>query len=171
MHNRFYLGQLIGITMILSTPAFAGDRCLDTRDTHRKLHRGEVLPEVPQIIHRDLYNKAIQFVRKVYPDMDEEVLGDLCSRHFLQDPCVVRGMHSAMGPEVRFAGRPGVCLSFPAGDRISLGTEELPPDVRLEKLEEPLELKEAEQLARRVLKRLLANARDVTRFKITNSGE
>ncbi len=171
MHNTCYLGQLIGVTMILSTPAFAGDRPLDTPDSHRKLHRGEVLTEVPEGIQRDLYNKAIQFVRKVYPDMDEEVLRDRCSRQFLQDRCVVRGMHSAMGPKVGFAGRPGVGLSFPAGDRVSLGTEEVPPDVRLEKLEKPLKLKEAEQLAIRVLTRLLANPRDVTRFKMINSGE
>lgn len=137
----------------------------------RKLHKGEAILQIPKAIQKDLNERAASFVRKVYPDLKESWIRKKCSAYFMRDRYVVRSLHSIEGPDVGFAGRPGIGVSFPDGHQVGVGTEDVPPGVTLEERKRPLTLEEARRVASSVLSRLvpLAEQRRV-QMKLRRSG-
>ncbi len=137
----------------------------------RKLRDGEVLMDVPEVIRNDLNNKAVWFLRAVYPDLSPEWIDETYTNRFMQERYIVYGFGTNPGPRVSFGSEPIVGLPLPYGDSVGLSTTGVPQGVRLPKQDKPLTLKEAQEIAESVLGRLLGESEDSVRMNLERSGE
>jgi len=145
--------------------------CEETPKPPRKLQDWEVYLKVPEIVQRDLYEKALKLALMVYKDADNEEIREVCRSSFLKDFQIVGPMKGIEPPVVGGGESPWVRTSFPWPDEVSVGTEQVPRGLAFKSRDEPISLNEAKDVSYSILSRLCKDANEAKDFKLKYSIE
>ena len=137
----------------------------------RELMKDDIFIPVPEVLRREILQKAYVFATRVYPDADKEMIRQRFEKYLLTSEYYIVSQAGA-NPGVsvpRSSGSPWVGVEFPFADRMILGVDDPPPGSKLPLRDEPLRDDEAKEQARRVLSRLLASQEESDQFEIAHS--
>lgn len=168
MRQQVYLTLTVLVFVLTSSVSIGAD---SVDHGTQKLGIGQLAIDVPKVIQKDLYEKAVQAVLRVYPKVNEDALRDGYSKCFMRSPWVVSHVYGTQGPVGTCNAGPNVEVSFPVGDRIFLYAYDLPPGITPKKLKEPLTQKGAEKLAQDVVLHLFPDAKGIGDFTLLYSGK
>jgi hypothetical protein len=132
----------------------------------------EIYLAVPEIIRKDMYRAACEFIEKVYPQIDKEWIRKGIGARLLKDRFGLIRVHNSWPPMVcvRIDGTIEMVMAFPDYHTIELRANRRPPGVTGEELKQPLTLNGAETRGREVLRRLVT-PNQAPRFILFDSAE